>query len=95
MDTRVRGLSMSFLKKNCFGKSPVRVRVHDLEVFHVRVCDSKFGDVRVRVHVRGFTICDVRVHVRVRRHRWTSLSADTSVRVHRSQVDMLLQIAYK
>ena len=31
-----------------------------------RVRDSKFGDVCVRVHVRGVTICAVRVRVRVR-----------------------------
>ena len=38
--------------------------------------------VRVRVHVRDFKICDVRV--RVRECRRTSMSADTSVHVHRS-----------
>ena len=53
---------------------------------HVRVRGFKICDVRVRVHVRGFKIFHVRVHVRVRGQGRTRMSADTSVRVHRSLV---------
>ena len=60
-----------------------RVRVMSVSAIfwksYVRVRDSKFCVVHVRVHVRGFAICDVHV----RGYRWTSMSADTSVRVHR------------
>ena len=42
------------------------------------------------VHVRGFTICDIRVRVRVHGHSWTSMSADTSIRLHRSLATIIL-----
>ena len=73
VDMRVRGLSASCACPRVF-ESHVRVRI--------RVRDSKFCDVRLRVHVHGFKICDVRV----RGHRRTSMSADTSGRVHRSLI---------
>ena len=76
-------------------------RKRGFKFFHVRY--SKFQDVRVRVRVRGFKICDVRVrvrvrgfkifhvrvHVRVRGQERTRMSADTSVRVHRSLITIL------
>ena len=60
------------------------IRIIVLTLLHCNPKSDSFFDVRVRVHVRGFTICDVRV--RVPGHRWTSMSANTSVRVHRSLV---------
>lgn len=64
----------------------VRVSVRDSNFCDVRVRDYKICDVRVRVRVRGFKIFHVRVHVRVRGQGRTRMSADTSVRVHRSLV---------
>ena len=71
-----------------------RIRVRGLKNFdvrvRVRVRGLKICDVRVRVRgfqifdVRGFKIFHVRVHVRVRGQGVTHMSADTSVRVHRS-----------
>ena len=85
-------------RKRGFQIFHVRVSVRDSNFCDVRVRDYKICDVRVRVRVRGFKICDVRVrvhvrgfkifhvrvHVRVRGQGRTRMSADTSVRVHRS-----------
>ena len=81
-------------------------RKRGFKIFHVRY--SKFHDVRVRVRVRGFKICDVRVrvrvrgfkifhvrvHVRVRGQGRTRMSADTSVRIHRSLYNTNLEISH-
>ena len=81
-------------RKRGFQIFHVRVSVRDSNFCDVRVRDYKICDARVRVRVRGFKICDVRVrvhvrgfkifHVRVRGQGRTRMSADTSVRVHRS-----------
>ena len=71
METRVRGLSTSCPCRRLFEKvMSVSVSIRGVEIFHVK----------------GFKICDVRVRVRFRGYRWTSISADTSVRIHRSLI---------